>query len=37
MATALYNFEIAKKVLNENDKNRLMCLFLNCQPNAVCS
>ncbi len=35
MANASYNFNIAKEVLNENDKNRLMCLFLNCQPNAV--
>ncbi|KAK3716866.1 hypothetical protein LTR37_006216 [Vermiconidia calcicola] len=31
-----YNFDIAKQVLNENDKNRLMCLYLNCNPTAVC-
>ena len=30
-----YNFEIAKAVLSENDKNRLMCLYLNCEPTAV--
>lgn len=26
-----YNFEIAKSVLSDNDKNRLMCLYLNCE------
>ncbi|KAK3717216.1 hypothetical protein LTR37_005925 [Vermiconidia calcicola] len=30
-----YNFDIAKQVLNENDKNRLMCLYLNCNPTAI--
>ena len=30
-----YSYAIAKEVLSENDKNRLVCLYLNCDPKAV--
>lgn len=34
-APKTYNFEVAKTVLSANDKDRLVCLYLNCDPKAV--